>query len=198
VASAAEDDCFNRCNNNSQESNMTLEQIFYLSQSVASVAVVGSLIYLGLQVRSADRSQRAIMQQGRADRASNAALAIASPELARVFQKGVAGDPTLTRDELTQWMMVCRALFLSGEDSLLQYKAGQLDRRAYDSYVAGARFWMASAGMRAAWKLSAGQFGSEFREFGNSLLAQVPEAQVADAYSEWQRHLKSESPAGGA
>jgi len=31
---------------------MTLEQIFYLSQSVASVAVVGSLIYLGLQVRT--------------------------------------------------------------------------------------------------------------------------------------------------
>ena len=48
---------------------MTLEQIFYLSQSVASIAVVGSLIYLGLQVRSAERSQRAIMQQGRADRA---------------------------------------------------------------------------------------------------------------------------------
>jgi hypothetical protein len=68
---------------------MTLEQIFYLSQSVASVAVVGSLIYLGLQVRSAERGQRAIMQQGRADRASNAALAIASPELARVFQKGL-------------------------------------------------------------------------------------------------------------
>jgi hypothetical protein len=70
---------------------MTLEQIFYLSQSVASVAVVGSLIYLGLQVRSAERSQRAIMQQGRADRASNAALAIASPELARVFQKRRCG-----------------------------------------------------------------------------------------------------------
>jgi hypothetical protein len=47
---------------------MTLEQIFYLSQSIASVAVVGSLIYLGLQVRGAERSQRAIMQQGRADR----------------------------------------------------------------------------------------------------------------------------------
>jgi hypothetical protein len=70
VASAAEGDRFNRCNNASQEHNMTLEQIFYLSQSVASVAVVGSLIYLGLQVRSAERSQRAIMQQGRADRAS--------------------------------------------------------------------------------------------------------------------------------
>jgi len=69
VAIAAAGDRFNRCNNATQEHNMTLEQIFYLSQSVASVAVVGSLIYLGLQVRSAECSQRAIMQQGRADRA---------------------------------------------------------------------------------------------------------------------------------
>ena len=31
-----------------------LEQLCYLSQSISSVAVVGSLIYLGLQVRAAD------------------------------------------------------------------------------------------------------------------------------------------------
>ena len=35
---------------------MTLEEAFYLSQTVASVAVVGSLIYLGLQVRYAERA----------------------------------------------------------------------------------------------------------------------------------------------
>lgn len=96
---------------------MSLEDIFYLSQSVASVAVIGSLIYLGLQVRSAERSQRAIMQQGRADRTSHGAIAIASPELARVFHKGSAGHADLTREEFTQWMMICRALFLNGEDS---------------------------------------------------------------------------------
>jgi hypothetical protein len=81
---------------------MTLEEIFYASQSVASIAVVGSLIYLGLQVRGADRSQRAIMQQGRADRASKASLTVAGTELARIWEKGMAGDPTLTREEVTQ------------------------------------------------------------------------------------------------
>ena len=100
---------------------MSLEDIFYLSQSVASVAVVGSLIYLGLQVRSSGRSQRAIMQQGRADRASQAAITLASPELVHVFHKGLAGHADLTREEFMQWMMICRALFLSGEDSFLQY-----------------------------------------------------------------------------
>jgi hypothetical protein len=171
---------------------VTLEQIFYLSQSVASIAVVGTLIYLGLQVRSAERSQRAIMQQGRADRASLGALGLADPELARVFGKATAGQTSLTRDEFTQWMMMCRALFLSGEDSYLQHKAGQLDQAAFDSYVEGVRYYMRSPGMRAAWQVSRGQFGSDFRNFVDAILREPPLARGADAYAEWHKLVESE------
>ena len=98
---------------------MSLEEVFYLSQSIASVAVVGSLIYLGLQARAADRGQRSIMQQGRADRVSKAWLTIASPELAVVWQKGMDADAGMTRTEVTQWLLMCRAAFTSNEDSFL-------------------------------------------------------------------------------
>ena len=112
---------------------MTLEEIFYVSQSVASIAVVGSLIYLGLQVRYAERSQRGIMQQGRADRTSQGSLMLADPVLARIWQKGMAGDSDLTPLEFTQWMLICRSAFLSGEDSFVQHKAGLLAPSAYES-----------------------------------------------------------------
>jgi hypothetical protein len=79
---------------------MSLEHIFYLSQSIAAVAVIASLLYLAQQVRQAERVQRATMQQGRADRTSQASLATANPELARVFQKGVAGDVSRP---ISQW-----------------------------------------------------------------------------------------------
>jgi hypothetical protein len=90
---------------------MSLEQVFHLSQSIASIAVVGSLIYLGLLVRGADRSQRAVMQRGRADLASNAALTVANGELARVWQRGMDAGPTVTREEVTQWLLLCRSMF---------------------------------------------------------------------------------------
>jgi hypothetical protein len=48
---------------------MSLEQIFYVSQSVAAIAVVASIVYLAQQVRQSERIQRAMVQQGRADRA---------------------------------------------------------------------------------------------------------------------------------
>jgi len=171
---------------------MSLEELFYASQSIASVAVVASLIYLGLQVRGADRSQRAIMQQGRADRASKASLTIASVELAKVWEKGMLGDPTLTREEVTQWLLICRAAFLSGEDSFLQYRAGTLDQAAFDSYVAGVRSYMSRAGFRAAWKLSEAQFGKDFRKFVHAQIAATPISPNVDMYSLWQSALQGQ------
>lgn len=173
---------------------MSLEHIFYISQSIAAAAVIASLLYLAQQVRQAERVQRATMQQGRADRTSQASLATANPELARVFQKGVAGDAELTREEFTQWMLMSRALFLSGEDSFLQHEAGMLSDAAFESYVAGVKFYFSMPGMRAAWKLSQGQFGGDFRAFGNAMLAQTQCSQDGDAYSRWRKLLDSELP----
>ena len=174
---------------------MSLEQVFYLSQSLASIAVVGSLIYLGLQVRGADRSQRAIMQQGRADRASNASLTIANGELARVWQRGMDADPTLTREEVTQWLLLSRSAFLSGEDSFLQHKAGTLGKAAFDSYCAGVRTYMSYPGFRAAWKLSAAQFGREFRAFVEAQVAATRTAVHVDIYAEWQKLVQAQGAA---
>ena len=38
---------------------MTLDQIYNASQILAAIAVVGSLIFVGLQLRQGDRTQRA-------------------------------------------------------------------------------------------------------------------------------------------
>lgn len=165
---------------------MTLENVFYISQTIASVAVVGSLIYVGLQVRYAERSQRGLMQQARADRTSMASLTAAGPELARIWMKGVAGDADLTPLELTQWLMMARSAFLSGEDSVLQYKAGLLSKETFDTYVAGARFHLARPGFRAAWKMQRATFGPEFRSFADSILHDVPVAPAPDSLAEWK------------
>jgi len=159
---------------------MSLEHVFYISQSIAAVAVIASLLYLAHQVRQAERVQRATMQQGRADRTSQAALALASSELVRVLQKGMAGDAELTREEFTQWMWLCRTLRM-------------LSDAAFDSYVAGVKFYFSMPGMRAAWKLLESQFGGDFRSFGSAMLAQTKAtSQNADAYAAWRNLLAAE------
>ena len=174
---------------------MSLEQVSWLSQSIASLAVVGSLIYLALQVRGAGRSQRASMQQGRADRTSKMALTLANPDLSRVWQRGMGGDPAITRDEFVQWMLLCRAMFLSAEDSFLQYKAGTLDQASFERFRAGGRGYMSHPGFRAAWKLSAAHCGKELRAFLDSEFMTTPIAPDMDLHADWQKIVQLEKAA---
>jgi hypothetical protein len=149
---------------------MTLEESFYLSQTIASVAVLGSLIYLGLQVRYAERAQ-------------------AQAGLASIGHRGALGDQSLSREESEQWMLLCRAAFLSGEDSFMQQKAGLLSESAFASYGAGVRYYMSTPGLRAAWQVSCRQFGGEFVKFVNAELARTPLGTPTDAYGQWKARM---------
>jgi hypothetical protein len=171
------------------------EHIFYISQSIAAVAVVASIVYLALQIRQSERIQRATVQQGRADRASHRAMIMAAPELASVVQKGMAGERGLTREEFNQWTLISRSLFLTVEDSYLQHKAGLLDEAAFRSFEAGARSFLASPGLRASWRLAQKQYGVETRDFISSILNQSPAARAADAFAEWLTLVQSEKTA---
>ena len=51
---------------------------------------------------------------------------------------------------------------------------------------------MANPGLRAAWKLSAGQFGGEFRNFVTGMLEQTS-AKRTDAYADWKNLVQAES-----
>jgi hypothetical protein len=171
---------------------MTLEQTSYVSQIIAAIAVVGSLIYLGLQVRHAERSQRGMMQQGRADRVSAAVMTFADPDRALLWQKGMAGDAGFTPLEFIQWMMLFRAMLLSGEDSFLQHNAGLLTEDTFETFVTGVRHYMANPGFRASWRLSRNQFGAGFRDFMDTIANETPAAHGADTFSEWKELVHAE------
>jgi len=175
--------------------SLSLEQIFYVSQSVAAIAVVASIVYLAQQVRQSERIQRAMVQQGRADRASHRSMIMASPELAGVVQKGMTGSKELTREEFNQWTLICRSLFITVEDSFMQRKAGLLDDVAFQSFQAGTRTFFSSPGLRASWQLASTQYGKETRQFIDSMIQQSAAVRPTDAFSEWLKLLQAQETA---
>jgi hypothetical protein len=118
---------------------MTLSDLASLGSFVSGMAVMVSFVFLALQIRQSNRNQRALMQQGRAGRAWEGAFRVADPALSAVFYKGLRRPDDLSADELDQFLSICRAAFLSGEDSFLQYKSGLLDRTAYGSLARSMR-----------------------------------------------------------
>ncbi len=171
---------------------MALADIATVAGIVSSVALTISLVYVALQVRQAERNQRGLMQQGRANRVTMDVMHIAEPHMASVWIQGLYKPETLAGEELERYLLMCRAAFISGEDSLLHYKAGLLDERAYRSFAAGARGQLSnSAGLRAAWVMLSPQFGAEFVAFMNEQLAQATPQSMPERSQHWAAAVKA-------
>ena len=108
---------------------MTLADIATVANIVSSVALTISLVYVALQVRQAEKNQRGLMQQGRANRLTMDLMHIAEPHMASVWIKGLHAPETLAGEELERYLLICRATFISGEDSFLQRPRAAPHRR---------------------------------------------------------------------
>jgi hypothetical protein len=171
---------------------MALSDFASIGSLISGVAVLVSLIYLSVQVKQAERNQRALMQQGRAARVCDTTIKVADPGMSEIFRRGNAGDENLSVDQLHQFTLMCRAGFVSGEDSFLQYQSGQLDEAAYRSYVAGARSILAAPGLRAIWRLSSQQYGEEYRKFMDGILGETQVAPEPDRLARWVETVRAE------
>lgn len=173
---------------------MSLETLVAVATLVGNITLVITLLFVGLQVRQAERNQRALMQQGRADRIGQQAIEVASDrELAHVFSKGMFEPDKLTREEFERYLLIGRAIFVSAEDSFLQHKEGMLDATAFQSQITGQRQMMAMwPGARAFWRVMATQYGDAFRQHMDEIVRVAAQQPAPDLYAAWQAQVRNE------
>jgi hypothetical protein len=177
---------------------MSLSDLASLGSLVSGVAVLISLVYLSLQVRQAEKNQRSLMQQGRADRASDAALRLAEGDLTPIYAKGMNGDESLNSEEIERFMLLTRAVFVSCEDSFLHHMSGQIDGRTWRAVLVAMRSFMSRPGLRAAWRLSSSQYDAEFVEFTNAIVAETPVTPSGDRLAAWLDAVRTEKAGASA
>lgn len=99
-----------------------------MGELVGGVAVVVSLVYVGLQVRQNTSALRAGSAQAHADSINGANLLTASSlELSRVWRLSIEDPTGLTPDERTCADTIWLASFNSFDSALLQSELGSLD-----------------------------------------------------------------------
>jgi hypothetical protein len=172
---------------------MNLEQLQCLGNGVSAVAILISLVYLSLQVRQAEKYQRALMQQGRVARISAAAESYAHPAIAEAINRGWDGARDISPLQLRQFSFVCRQLFIGAEDSFLQHQESLLNEAAYRSCLASTKAYLSSPGVRAMWKLTRDWYEPGFRAFIEQLMKEV-RVTPSDGLAQWQAAL-GEQPA---
>src|SRR5215831_7312473 len=112
---------------------MSLSDLASLGSFVGGIAVLTSLLYLALQVRQAERNQRAAIQQGRASHLSDLMLNASHPDITMGYFKGLRGDPSISLLELRQFRLMFRATLYSWEDAFFQYRDKLLDKASFSS-----------------------------------------------------------------
>lgn len=128
---------------------MTLEETYYISQVVASVAVIASLVYLALQTRQAARSTRAAMHENRAATVLRHIDKVTEADFHPIWLKGLSASPDMTDAEIGKFSLQAAGWVVMWEERFRERKEGMLDENRWASSEATISRMMRSPGFRA-------------------------------------------------
>jgi hypothetical protein len=169
---------------------MTLSDIASIGSLVSGIAVLVSLIYLALQVRQAERNQRAVLNQGYITRFADYLRWYAEPPINELRARVIAGDTAFTAEELLRLQLAFRVTLLSAQDAYLQHKAGLLDEMTLDNSLLNVRNgWLSQPVYRALWLQQAPTIAPEFAAVLETMLRETPVTKPSDIVSVFHANL---------
>jgi hypothetical protein len=144
---------------------MTLESMFYLSQTVAAFAIVGSLLFVGMEVRNSNRESRhrTIEEMIQNYRDTRSAV-ILNPEVAANWIAGLHNFSALTPVDKVRFLVHATNFFSTHESVFLHYRDGRMDRELYEPQQRYLTEFFGYPGLKAAWDSRRNYFHSAFRE----------------------------------
>ena len=126
-------------------SRLRLSDWANIAELVGGVAVVISLIYVGVQIRANTEEIRAANRQQLISRAGNATSnAASSPELAAALSKASVGE-SLSPVELSQYQYFVRGMEYDVQEAFLLFDEGGLDEAYWLTRASIFRAYMANA-----------------------------------------------------
>jgi hypothetical protein len=131
---------------------MSLEQASYLSQVIGAFAVLGSLIFIGLQIRQNTHSQKIVAVSSLA--AAIAAInvpAMQSPTLGEALAKATRDWRSATREQRVLAHFFLFSYFKLCENAWYQHSRGSLDATQWAGWETMLRVFYHSAGVQAGW-----------------------------------------------
>jgi len=174
---------------------MSLEDFYYVSQIIASVAVLASLIYLAIQTRQTARNQQAQMHAMRLQAVREDIKRITDVSFQHTYQAGMAADTELTPAELGQFLGVTYGLLLNFQEQFHEFKEGMINARRWEPSRAALRRQMTWPGTRAAFAAYREEFDPQFVALVAQILAEVKTAPAMQSAALRWRQLAGEERA---
>ena len=171
---------------------MTLEDIYFISQTIASVAVIASLVYLAIQTRQAARSSRAAMHESRATTVLRHIDKWTEADFSKVWFKGNTAAADMTDDEIRRYSGQVSGVIVMWEERFRQRREGMLDESRWASSELTISMMTRAPGFRAIVALMRPRMDPEFGAIIDKHLALGRAAPAADQTAIWRAAAANE------
>jgi len=171
---------------------MTLEGIYFISQIIASVAVLASLIYLAQQTRQNTLGQRAVMHQQRILQMQGDLHKRMEPALAEAVLMAEGGDAAMTEVQLRQFLALQLTGLTSMEEQFRLHKAGLFDAAHWSTSRKTLAFFLRSPGSRVIARMYKGIFDPEYALLLDEIIAEARTLPHVDRRAAWNSLMEEE------
>ncbi len=146
---------------------MSLEGMSSFTQLMAALAGVGSLVFVGLEIRHSAQVAQAQTEQHLAS--STFAVSKAIADHAALFAAGLGSTDTtfsnLRPEERLAFVTLLFGLFKHYENMFRQAQKGHIDAHTWAAWSVHLRMYFNQPGVRAWWQLRGETFDPEFRRY---------------------------------
>jgi hypothetical protein len=146
------------------------EAINAVSQLVSSIAVVLSVLYLGLQVRRSTRVAKVAAQDAAATAIRDVTKSFSeNAELGRVWRMGLEHLNDLSPDDQARFFHVTHQFLKALETIHFHYIHGLMDKQLWEAWRELLRHYVATPGITYYWNRRPDVFSARFRKFVTTL-----------------------------
>ena len=144
---------------------MSLQDWGAIGELIGGVAIIVSLLYVGLQVKQGTDASRAATNQSFSVQFSDLILQITRPELRDIFWRGITGLKNLQGSENAAFMALIASIMRTYETFYFERTEGRFDSRMWDGYNAQLIDLFNNDGVREYWAIRKHQFSDEFDSY---------------------------------
>ncbi|PCJ47877.1 MAG: hypothetical protein COA74_10610 [Gammaproteobacteria bacterium] len=153
--------------------NFNLADLANISEVIGAIAIVVSLIYVGVQVADSTRAVRSASANETSSAMSSWYLQIGSDlQSSKVFRRGTAQPETLSEDELFQFIFQMHAMFIQFQGAYYLSQEGTLDIELQESITNAILGVRDQPGFNKYWGQRKDLFKPDFRKYINRLIAE--------------------------
>ena len=181
---------------------MNLEQLYFIAEIIAALAVIISIIYLGIQIRNTRMQNNKDMYLNMSKFRSELTLKVASDkELSYVVAQGLSGEVKMTSNEYFRFSNFAFAYFVGYEVGFQRNQSNDMEEDIAKGLKDSLYWWLSFPGVQVFWKNNS-EFGfsNKFKDYINKTINEVNSnnKNLLQAHLEFMKSAGERTPSNDA